>query len=97
MRSVGTGAIFYLGFLAAVWHACSVAARGLPQSIGCNYRGTLNKTSQRCSCMSGYAGPDCSQKLCEVGNAWVDLPTADDTAHGRYEVVEILRIYHKFL
>lgn len=36
--------------------------------------------------MSGYAGPDCSQKLCEVGNAWVDLPTADDTAHGRYAV-----------
>jgi nicotinamide mononucleotide (NMN) deamidase PncC len=67
-----------------VWRAGGAAARGLPQSIGCNYRGILNKTTQRCTCMSGWAGPDCSQKLCEVGYAWVDLPTADDTAHGRW-------------
>lgn len=31
--------------------------------------------------MSGYYGPDCSQRRCPHGVAWADFPTASDEAH----------------
>lgn len=55
-----------------------------PLTMHCNYRGSMNSTTQRCTCLSGYTGPDCSQRLCQVGYAWADIATATDTAHARW-------------
>jgi hypothetical protein len=51
--------------------------------IHCNYRGQLNSQTQTCICISGWTGPDCSQKLCAVGYAWADYATAPNKAHAR--------------
>jgi hypothetical protein len=50
----------------------------------CRYRGQLNKTDLTCACVSGFTGPDCSQRLCAVGNAWTDYATGDGEAHARW-------------
>ena len=38
-----------------------------------------------CSCANGYHGFDCSRRSCPLGNAWVDVATATDTAHALSE------------
>jgi len=35
--------------------------------------------------MYPYPKPDCSEKVCPFGKAWVDIPTAADTAHAEME------------
>lgn len=37
-----------------------------------------------CNCFPGFYGVDCSLRTCPAGYAWVDLPSATDTAHGFY-------------
>ena len=34
-----------------------------------------------CKCYDGYAGADCSLRVCPSGVAWADFPFANDTAH----------------
>ncbi|CAM9369942.1 unnamed protein product [Phaeothamnion confervicola] len=36
---------------------------------------------QICQCYVGWAGRDCSQRLCPAATAWADYATAADTAH----------------
>ena len=38
----------------------------------------------KCHCFPGFYGVDCSLRTCPAGYAWVDLPSATDTAHGYY-------------
>lgn len=38
-----------------------------------------------CVCANGYSGKDCSRRSCPLGNAWVDVASATDTAHGLVE------------
>ena len=38
----------------------------------------------KCHCFPGFYGVDCSLRTCPAGYAWVDLPSATDTAHGFY-------------
>merc|ERR1719359_2239961 len=40
--------------------------------------------SMNCTCFPGYHGVDCSLKVCPSGRAWVDLPSADNVAHGNF-------------
>lgn len=47
----------------------------------CNGHGATNSGGLGCTCMSGYFGPDCSQRQCPHGRAWADFPTATDEAH----------------
>lgn len=39
---------------------------------------------ESCVCDDGFSGPDCSQRICPSGRAWVDFATANDTAHADY-------------
>jgi len=50
----------------------------------CSFRGHMNMTTQRCECMSGFTGPDCSQRLCDVGRAWADYAASADNAHAKW-------------
>ena len=34
-----------------------------------------------CKCFDGFAGPDCSIRVCPSGVSWADFPFANDTAH----------------
>jgi hypothetical protein len=52
--------------------------------MSCSYRGHVDPVTQRCQCMSGFTGPDCSQRLCEVGRAWADYSTGTDAAHAKW-------------
>ena len=50
----------------------------------CSMRGMINASSSKCTCVSGWTGPDCSLRLCAVGFAWADYATDNDKArHGR--------------
>jgi len=53
-------------------------------NVHCNLRGMMNATSQKCMCVSGWTGPDCSQQLCAVGYAWADYVTGDNKAHRKW-------------
>jgi hypothetical protein len=37
-----------------------------------------------CSCFPGFVGVDCSQRMCPAGVAWVDFPSANNTAHANF-------------
>uniref|UniRef100_A0A7S3JTR5 EGF-like domain-containing protein n=1 Tax=Aureoumbra lagunensis TaxID=44058 RepID=A0A7S3JTR5_9STRA len=39
---------------------------------------------ETCVCWDGYTGPDCSQRVCPSGRAWIDYATANNTAHAEY-------------
>ncbi|KAJ8609130.1 hypothetical protein CTAYLR_006077 [Chrysophaeum taylorii] len=66
-------------FLSAVWRAAW--SNIVPPH--CNGHGATTPEDDgfSCTCMSGYHGPDCSQRQCPHGTAWVDFPTATDQAH----------------
>ncbi|CAM9210082.1 unnamed protein product, partial [Laminaria digitata] len=51
----------------------------VPQTF-CNGQGLIN-SNLTCSCLSGFRGPDCSLRMCPVGRAWIDYPSAPNTAH----------------
>jgi hypothetical protein len=56
---------------------------------GCSGNGvclnaTFTQASGECSCFPGFAGSDCSQRMCPSGTAWVDFPYANNTAHANY-------------
>ena len=36
----------------------------------------------KCTCMSGWTGPNCAARACPTGRAWADFPSAIDEAHG---------------
>lgn len=38
----------------------------------CNGHGWCENHDRRCTCYSGYAGADCSQRTCPTGTAWAD-------------------------
>jgi hypothetical protein len=46
----------------------------------CNGHGTCG-ASDRCTCFGNWQGADCSERVCNYGLAWVDAPSATDTAH----------------
>ena len=46
----------------------------------CNGHGTCG-TADRCTCFGNWQGADCSERVCNYGLAWVDAPSATDTAH----------------
>ena len=37
-----------------------------------------------CQCFPGFIGTDCSLRVCAAGTAWVDFPTASNTAHADF-------------
>lgn len=39
----------------------------------------------KCTCNAGFTGGDCSERLCPVGAAWFDDPTANNQAHAPTE------------
>ncbi|KAG1709989.1 hypothetical protein DVH05_016998 [Phytophthora capsici] len=59
---------------------------------GCNAQGTCGK-NDKCTCYErqdqetpaikypAFKGADCSMRTCPYGNAWVQIPSADNTAH----------------
>ena len=52
--------------------------------VHCSLHGHLDPASHKCTCVSGWTGPDCSQRLCPTARAWVDYPSANDTAHSKF-------------
>jgi hypothetical protein len=46
----------------------------------CNGHGTC-EANDRCVCFSNWQGADCSERVCSYGLAWVDAPSATNTAH----------------
>jgi len=46
----------------------------------CNGHGTCG-TADRCTCFGNWQGADCSERVCNYGLAWVDAPSAANTAH----------------
>jgi len=61
----------------------AVKSSSCPNS--CSGRGVCtNGSMQLCSCFPGCHGVDCSIRLCPSGTAWVDFPTAANTAHADY-------------
>jgi hypothetical protein len=59
----------------------------------CNFHGVCT-TPAVCHCYDGYGSvadiasykaPDCSQRVCPAGKAWVDIPTAATVAHAQQE------------
>ena len=46
----------------------------------CNGHGQCGD-SDRCECFGNWQGADCSERVCNYGLAWVDAPSATDTAH----------------
>lgn len=65
------GAALYVAALAAL-------ARGAQKDGAvCSGHGATSADDPFvCQCMSGYTGPDCSQRSCPHGVAWADYPTA---------------------
>lgn len=50
----------------------------------CNGHGSCNSYSV-CECNAGYKGADCSEHICPFGNAWSDMPSANNVAHSKAE------------
>jgi hypothetical protein len=46
----------------------------------CNGHGTCG-SNDRCTCFNNWQGADCSERVCAYGLAWVDAPSALNTAH----------------
>jgi len=65
--------------LLPVSHSLITGPNGLPCSGNGNMEGTV------CDCFQGFSGAACEKRLCPEGEAWADVPTADDTAHGLAE------------
>lgn len=57
-----------------------------PGDIECSNHGVCSeKPSYTCECSYGWTGADCSQRVCNSGKAWFDMPSATDTAHDTAE------------
>jgi len=68
MKFLATVAIASLGFASA---ACPNLCSGHGDCI----------IEDRCTCNANWQGADCSERVCAFGKAWVDAPSATDTAH----------------
>mmetsp|Transcript_12606 Transcript_12606/g.32173 ORF Transcript_12606/g.32173 Transcript_12606/m.32173 type:complete len:326 (+) Transcript_12606:348-1325(+) len=67
--------------------------------VSCSGHGSCTAQSKRCICEDGFGSeaefamrlqpplpaPDCSEKVCNFGRSWSDVPTASDTAHALVE------------
>ncbi|KAH9187063.1 hypothetical protein AeNC1_010962 [Aphanomyces euteiches] len=63
-------------------HQISATTCPLVSGIACNGQGTCSAATQyKCVCNAGFKGMDCSQRICPLGIAWFDGPTAQDKAH----------------
>lgn len=60
----------------------------------CQGHGTCTASTKTCTCYEGwgastdittYKAADCSLRTCPAGKAWVDIPTATNTAHAQAE------------
>ena len=45
---------------------------------------TKTGMDEYCVCDVGFTGPDCSERICPSGRAWVDYPTGNTTAHAKF-------------
>ncbi len=65
--------------------AGSVTNTGCPSRCsGHGLCSTDMSNSGVCQCYTGYIGIDCSLRLCPSHTAWVDYPTANNTAHAAF-------------
>jgi hypothetical protein len=63
----------------------SVTNTGCPSRCsGHGLCSTDGSNSGICQCYSGFIGIDCSLRLCPSHTAWVDYPTANNTAHAAF-------------
>jgi hypothetical protein len=51
---------------------------------GCYGRGTCDSDS-KCVCFTGFSGPECAERVCATGNAWVAKATSARAAHPAME------------
>ena len=58
-----------------------IAAWSSPCPNDCNSQGRCHTPGRICKCFDGFAGADCSQRMCPFGLAWSDLAIGTDVAH----------------
>lgn len=67
--------------LAVLWRQAHSAA--CPNE--CSGNGRCIDPGNYCQCFAGYTAPDCSERICAFGNAWVDMAQGVDNAHNMAE------------
>eukprot|EP00597_Dinobryon_sp_UTEXLB2267_P003572 CAMPEP_0170078820 /NCGR_PEP_ID=MMETSP0019_2-20121128/15355_1 /TAXON_ID=98059 /ORGANISM="Dinobryon sp., Strain UTEXLB2267" /LENGTH=596 /DNA_ID=CAMNT_0010291967 /DNA_START=226 /DNA_END=2016 /DNA_ORIENTATION=- len=64
---------------------CGFATQSIqycPGEITCSAHGACQNTpTYQCVCSDGWAGADCSERLCPSGLNWFTLPESDNVAH----------------
>ena len=79
------------GYITALGDPTSITqCPGKSGLIECSGHGTCDAVTHTCTCdhnpdWTGWTGGDCSQRLCPLGGAWFDFPSATDTAHALAE------------
>lgn len=57
-----------------------------PGEVACSGHGLCSGApTYVCTCVEGWAGGDCANRMCNSAPAWTDLPSADNVAHARVE------------
>jgi len=52
-----------------------------PGLISCSGKGDCKSGTFTCACETGWAGADCSERICPSGTSWFSLPESDNMAH----------------
>mmetsp|Transcript_14476 Transcript_14476/g.25946 ORF Transcript_14476/g.25946 Transcript_14476/m.25946 type:complete len:299 (-) Transcript_14476:51-947(-) len=79
---------------------CTIFERQIDgEIVSCSGHGTCTAQTRRCLCQTGFGSdeeiakklqpphpaPDCSEKVCNFGKSWSDVPSSTDTAHALVE------------